>query len=267
MGAASFAPRQALLAAFLAVTLWLAGSTKLAEAEFFSWSPPYLKALPGLKLSAEARTQPVIAAPAAAPDALLRSVTAEVLAILKRDFEAGNVSKLTELVEERILPYFDFPHMTKIAMGRNWALASPEQQSALVAQFRTLLVRTYSLALASYRDQVVEYLPLRAAAGDTEVTVRSTVKRPGAERLTIDYDMEKTEAGWIVYDIKVAGVSLVITYRASFAAEVRESGVAGLIKSLSDRNRQNESRSGANPGGVLPLLVYAVLCLAGTRIA
>lgn len=238
--AVSHAPRRAVLASFLVTALWLAVSPKLAEGE--AWTPP-----------------PALAAPAVptpvGPDALLRTVTEEVLALLKRDLEAGNATKLTDLVEAKILPFFDFAHMTKIAMGRNWALASPEQQSALVAQFRILLVRTYSMALASYRDQVVEYLPLRAAAADTDVTVRSTVKRTGAERLTIDYDMEKTKAGWNVYDIKVAGVSLVITYRASFATEVRENGVAGLIKSLADRNRQNDSQSRAGQTAIVPLLI------------
>jgi phospholipid transport system substrate-binding protein len=226
MQKSDFSPRGAVLASFLAATLWLAGGSQLAEAD--------LLALP-------------VAAPPSgvAPDVLLRTVTADVLAILKRDAEAGDVTKITELVEAKILPFFDFAQMTRIAMGRNWSAASPEQQSALVAQFRTLLVRTYSMSLVSYRDQVVEYLPLHAGAGDTDVTVRSTVKRPGAERMTIDYDMEKTRAGWTVYDVKVAGVSLVVTYRASFAAEVRDNGVPGLIKVLTERNRQNQSRPGA----------------------
>jgi hypothetical protein len=160
-----FSPTGAVLASFLAATLWLAGGSQLAEADLLAL--------------------PVAAPPSSmAPDVLLRTVTADVLAILKRDAEAGDATKITELVEAKILPFFDFAQMTRIAMGRNWSAASPEQQSALVAQFRTLLVRTYSMSLASYRDQVVEYLPLHARAGDTDVTVRSTVKRPGAERMT-----------------------------------------------------------------------------------
>ena len=115
------------------------------------------------------------------------------------------------------------------------------QQEALTAEFRTLLVRTYSVALSNYRDQLIEYLPLRAASGDTEVTVRSTVRRPGAERLTIDYEMEQTLSGWKVYDIKIAGVSMIINYRATFADEIRESGVDGLIKSLAAKNMQTRS--------------------------
>lgn len=179
-----------------------------------------------------------------APDVLLNAVTSEVIAILKRNqaLQTGNPANVAELVETRILPHFDFARMTRIAVARNWRLASPGQQTALTAEFKTLLVRTYSTALSSYRDQVIEYKPLRAAPGDTEVTVKSEIKQPGTERMTIDYNMEKTPAGWKVYDIKVAGVSLVTTYRDTFAGKVRDGGVDGLIKSLADKNRQGDSR-------------------------
>jgi len=174
-----------------------------------------------------------------APDVLLNAVTSEVIAILKRNqaLQTGSPAKIAELIETRILPHFDFARMTRIAVARNWRLASPEQQQALTAEFKILLVRTYSTALSSYRDQMIEYKPLRAAPGDTEVTVKSEIKQPGTERMTIDYDMEKTPAGWQVYDIKVAGISLVTTYRETFAGKVRDGGVDGLIKSLSDKNR------------------------------
>jgi len=128
--------------------------------------------------------------------------------------------------------------MTRIAVARNWRLATPEQQEALTLEFKTLLVRTYSIALSSYRDQVIEYKPLRLTPDATEVTVRSDVRQSGKERLTIDYDMEKTPAGWKVYDIKIAGVSLVTTYRDTFAGKVRDGGIEGLIRALSDKNRQ-----------------------------
>jgi phospholipid transport system substrate-binding protein len=179
-------------------------------------------------------------APAAAPpDVLMRSVTTEVLAILKQDAAAGQPTDVARLVESKILPLFDFEHMTRIAAARHWWAASAEQQAALVTQFRTLLVRTYSSALSSYRDEGVEYKPLRLASGETDVLVKSVVRRPGAEPLTIDYDMERTPAGWKVYDVKIAGVSMVLTYRETFAAAVRSSGINGLIKSLTDKNRQN----------------------------
>jgi phospholipid transport system substrate-binding protein len=174
------------------------------------------------------------------PDVLMSGVTTEVIAILKRDAAAGEPTDVVRLVETKILPLFDFQHMTRIAVARNWRLASPAQQAALVAHFRTLLVRTYSSALSTYRDEEIEYKPLRFAPGETDVLVRSAVRRRGAETLTLDYDMESTEAGWKVYDVKIAGVSLVITYREAFAAAVRAGGIDGLIKQLSDKNGQNE---------------------------
>jgi len=183
---------------------------------------------------------PFSLAQAVAPDVLLNAVTSEVIAIIRqdKDIQAGDPAKVADLVETRILPLFDFTRMTRIAVARNWRLATPEQQKALTLEFKTLLVRTYSTALSSYRDQVIEYKPLRVAPDATEVTVRSDVQQSGAERLTIDYDMEKTPAGWKVYDIKIAGVSLVTTYRGTFASKVRDGGIEGLIKSLSDKNRQ-----------------------------
>ena len=183
---------------------------------------------------------PFSLAQAVAPDVLLNAVTSEVIAIIRqdKDIQAGDPAKVADLVETRILPLFDFTRMTRIAVARNWRLATPEQQKALTLEFKTLLVRTYSTALSSYRDQVIEYKPLRVAPDATEVTVKSDVQQSGAERLTIDYDMEKTPAGWKVYDIKIAGVSLVTTYRGTFAGKVRDGGIEGLIKSLSDKNRQ-----------------------------
>jgi phospholipid transport system substrate-binding protein len=175
-----------------------------------------------------------------APDVLLKEVTTEVLAIIRQDgdIRAGSPEKLAELVETRILPHFNFTRMTRIAVARNWRLASLEQQQALTTEFKTLLVRTYSTALSGYRNHVIEYKPLRAAAEATEVTVKSDVQQSGRERMTIDYDMEKTPAGWKIYDIKIASVSLVTTYRDTFASRVRDGGIDGLIKSLADKNRQ-----------------------------
>ena len=177
---------------------------------------------------------------------LVKGVTQEVLAIIKQDKEiqAGNQKKTVALVEEKVLPHFNFTRMTALAMGPNWRKASPEQQKALVEQFQTLLVRTYSAALSSYRNQVIDFKPLRAAAADADVLVRSEVKQPGAEPVSIDYSMEKTPGGWKVYDVVVGGVSLVTTYRDTFANEVRENGIDGLIKSLADKNRRLETKNG-----------------------
>ncbi len=181
-----------------------------------------------------------------APDELVRTVTQDVISVVKGDkaIQAGDRKKTIALVEEKVLPHFNFTRMTALALGVNWRKATPEQQKAVVDEFRTLLVRTYSSALSAYRDQVIEVLPPRAKQGDTEVAVRSVVKQPGGEPVTIDYSMEKTPAGWKVYDVAVGGVSLVTTYRDAFANEVRNGGIDGLIKSLAEKNRQLEMKRG-----------------------
>jgi len=189
-----------------------------------------------------------LAAPATAqelaPDALVKAISADVLAAIRqdKDIRAGNPKKIASLVETKILPHFDFAHTTRIAMGANWRRANPEQREQLVLEFRTLLVRTYSSALANYSDQVIEFKPLRAQAGEAQVTVKSEVRQSGAQAVSIDYEMEKTPSGWKIYDVKISGVSLAVTYRDSFAEEVRNHGIDGLIDLLSGKNRENEAR-------------------------
>jgi len=180
-----------------------------------------------------------------APDALIKRVSEEVITTIRqdKDLQAGNPAKMQALVEAKILPHFDFRRTTQIALGAHWRRATPEQQEELVREFRTLLVRTYSGTLASYRDQAIEFKPLRARPDDTEVTVRSHVKQPGTEPLAIEYDMEKGGSGWKVYDVRVGGMSLVATYRSAFAEEVRNRGIEGLIALLSSKNRQNGAKA------------------------
>lgn len=184
-----------------------------------------------------------------APDALIKRISDEVINIIKqdKDIKAGDRSKINELVEAKVLPHFNFTRMTALAMGRNWPKASPAQQKALITEFHTLLVRTYSGALSAYKNEVIEFKPLRAAAGDTDVTVKTQVRRPGSEPVSIDYDMEKTPSGWKVYDVAVGGVSLVTNYRESFNAEIRDGGVDGLIKTLVSKNRSLEAQAGTKP--------------------
>lgn len=189
---------------------------------------------------------PATAQDAQAPDALVKDVTQDVIAIVKqdKDIQSGNTKKTVALVEQKVLPHFNFTRMTALAMGINWRKATPDQQKLLIDEFRMLLVRTYSTALTSYRNQTIDFKPLRAQPADTDVTVRSEVRQSGAEAVTIDYSMEKTPSGWKVYDVVVGGVSLVTTYRETFANEVRNAGVDGLIKTLSDKNRQLQAKSG-----------------------
>jgi phospholipid transport system substrate-binding protein len=174
-----------------------------------------------------------------APDALARSVTDEVLAIVRadKDIQSGNQKKVLELVEAKVVPHFNFGRMTQLAMGRNWRDASAEQQRRLVEEFRQLLVRTYTAAFTQYRNQTVEYRRPRMAAADTEVVVQSLIRQPSGQPVAVDYSMEKTEAGWKVYNVKIEGVSMVENYRSTFNTEVQKSGIDGLIKSLADKNR------------------------------
>ena len=174
-----------------------------------------------------------------APDALVRSISEDVLSAIRHDkaVQAGDTRTVTALVEARVLPHFDFRRTTQIALGLHWRHATPEQQEELTREFRTLLVRTYSGALASYRDQAIEYRPLRMRPGDSEVTVRTLVRQSGAEPIVIEYDMERAALDWKVYDVRVSGISLVATYRSSFAEEVRNHGIDGLIQTLAAKNR------------------------------
>lgn len=174
------------------------------------------------------------------PDALAKSVTDEVLAIVRadKDLQSGNRKKVLELVESKILPHFNFTRMTQLAMGRNWRQASPEQRKVLVVEFRTLLVRTYTAAFTQYRNETIDYRPARMKPGDTDAVVQSFVHRPGAQPVAVDYSMEKTSDGWKVYNVKIEGVSLVETYRNTFNTEVQKSGVDGLIRTLTERNRE-----------------------------
>lgn len=182
-----------------------------------------------------------------APDVLIRTIAEDVIATIRQDSRLSeNPARVAALVEAKVLPHFDFAHTTRIAMGANWRRATPEQQERLMLEFRALLVRTYSGALLNFRDQSVDVKPLRAKPEDTRVTVRSEVRQPGSQPMSIDYDMEKTAEGWKVFDVKIAGASLAATYRDTFAEVVRNQGVDGLIELLSGKNRQN----GAKPAPV-----------------
>jgi phospholipid transport system substrate-binding protein len=173
-----------------------------------------------------------------APDVLVRTVTLEVVDLISKDKEIkGNKARLIEVIEAKVLPHFNFAAMTGLAMGQSWNKASGEQKKRLTEEFRTLLVRTYASALAVFSEQKLDFRPLRAKPTDTDVMVNVRVMQPGAQPVAIDYAMEKTAAGWKVYDVMVGGVSLVANYRTEFNNVVREAGVDGLIKNLQGKNR------------------------------
>lgn len=178
-----------------------------------------------------------------APDALVKRVSGELLDLVRtdKDLASGNQRKVVEVAEAKVLPHFDFERMTRLAVGRNWAQATPEQKQSLVKEFRTLLVRTYSSSLSAYRNQTIEVKPTKMAAQDKDTTVRTAVIQPGGPPIPIDYAMEKTDKGeWKVYDVVVDGVSLVTTYRSSFNEQIQKGGIDGLVKTLADRNRSPE---------------------------
>ena len=174
-----------------------------------------------------------------APDAMVKRVAQDVLATVKADplIQAGNEARIRDVVEAKLLANFDFTRMTALAMGKNWRSATPEQQKRLTDEFRGLLVRTYSGALSQYRNETIDYKPLRMNPGDTDVTVRTAVIRASGAPVQIDYSMEKKADAWKSYDVVVGGVSLVTNYRDEFNEQIRNGGVDGLIKTLADRNR------------------------------
>ena len=179
-------------------------------------------------------------APAAAPDAMVRDLSNEVLNAIKADkaLKSGDTGRAQKLVDEKVLPYTDFQKMTQLSVGPGWRNATPEQRAALTREFRTLLVRTYSGALSQVSDHKVELRPFRAQPTDTDVIVRTQVVASRGDPIQLDYRLEKGDGGWKIYDINILGVWLVENYKSQFSSEVNASGIDGLIKTLSERNQQ-----------------------------
>ncbi len=179
-----------------------------------------------------------------APDVLVRNTAQDVLEVVKADksIQSGNQKKLLDLVEAKVLPHFDFERMTRLTAGKAWRTATPEQRTALVNEFRTLLVRTYTAAFSRYQDQSVDVKPLRMQPGDDEVTVRTLIVKPGQPSIAVDYEMEKTDSGWKVFDLSVEGASLISTYRGTFAEQIQQGGFDGLIKNLAEKNKANAGK-------------------------
>lgn len=173
-----------------------------------------------------------------APDALIKNTVDEVIGIIKqdKDIQAGDPKKINALVDAKVLPHFDFTRMTQLAVGRYWRTATPEQKQALVTEFRDMLVRTYTKVFTVYRDQSVEMKPFRMAPDDTEVTVKTVIIKAGTQPIPVDYEMEISPDGWKVFDISIEGVSMVMSYRGTFASEIQAGGIDGLIKTLSNKN-------------------------------
>jgi phospholipid transport system substrate-binding protein len=181
-----------------------------------------------------------------APDVLVQKVSTEVLDIVRsdKDIQNGNTQKVIDLVDKKVLPHFNFQHMTALAVGKDWKKASPQQQQQLTQEFKTLLVRTYANALTGYKNQKLVYKPFKMAPADTDVLVRTEVLQPGSKPVQLDYSLEKLEAGWKVYDMTVAGISLVTNYRDQFAQEVRNGGIDGLVATIAAKNKSLDTTAG-----------------------
>ncbi len=178
------------------------------------------------------------AAELVAPDEMIKHTATEVLEIIRKDkdIQAGDKQKVKDLIESKILPQFDFTRMTRLAVGRFWNQATPAQQQELTNEFRSLLIRTYSASLNSYKDQKIDYKPLKITPADTDVVVKTAIQQSNGRAIPIDYTVIKTPASWKIYDISVDGVSLVVNYRSSFAHEIQQGGIPKLISTLQAKN-------------------------------
>jgi phospholipid transport system substrate-binding protein len=172
------------------------------------------------------------------PEELVRKVTTDVLEAVKSDpkLQAGDRRKTLALAEQKVLPHVDFQEAARLAAGKSWQSATPEQQQRITSEFRSMLIRIYSNAIDVYRGQTMKVLPVRMAPNATEVTVRNQYLREGRPPVPVEYAMKKTPEGWKIYDIVIEGVSLVLTYRAEFEQISRTSGIDGLIRRLQEKN-------------------------------
>lgn len=204
-----------------------------------------MKKMFGLLLALMLAT-PAWAAEVATPEMQIKDITSAVLDIIHNDPDLqknGDPGVAIQEIDKKVLqPHFNFRHMTSLGMGKEWRKASPEQQETLVQEFKTLLVRTYSNALTIYKDPTVNYKPARYKSTDPEVMVRTQVLQDGIKPVDIDYNLEKQDNEWKVFDVVVAGVSLVTNYRQFFSQEVRNGGVEGAIKSLRVKNQTLEKK-------------------------
>lgn len=181
------------------------------------------------------------------PDELVKRTSEDVLATVKSDadIQAGDQAKIFALAEEKIVPNFNFDKVSRLVLGKNWTKATAEQKTAFQTEFRTLLIRTYATALSKYKNQTIEYKPLRMAEGANTASVKTAIVQPGGQPIAVDYSLEKKADAWKVYDIVIEGVSLVTNYRGQFAQEIRQNGIDSLIKKLGDKNKAAAAKNAA----------------------
>lgn len=174
-------------------------------------------------------------------DVFVKAIADDVLAIVKKDKEiqSGDQQKIFALAEEKILPHFNFEHVSRLVLGKNYSKASKDQQDAFQKEFRTLMLYTYASALSKYRNQTIEYKPMKDYPDDKQVVVKTLIIQPGGQPIGVDYTLEAIGDSWKVYDITIEGVSLVTNYRSQFSNEIRQGGMDGLIQKLADKNKDN----------------------------
>ena len=177
------------------------------------------------------------------PDELVRKTADDVISIIKqdKDIQAGDTNKIYKLAEEKILPYFDFERISRLVLGKAWRTATDDQKTQFKYEFKNLLLRTYAVALSKYKDQKIEYKPLRMKPTDEIVTVKTEIIQSGAQPIDVDYALAKQDNGWLVIDIIIEGVSLVTNYRSQFASEIKRNGMDSLIKELANKNKTNNN--------------------------
>jgi phospholipid transport system substrate-binding protein len=199
----------------------------------------YLGLLTSLVLSAGLVFGSATAVAEISADELVKRTAEDVMSTIKsdKDIQAGNQQKIFALAEEKILPNFDFDRVCRMVLGKNWKSATPEQQEVFQKEFRSLLLRTYASALSKYKNQVIEYKPLRAEPSAKNVSVKTQILQPGGQPIAVDYSLVKGDSGWKVYDIVIESVSLVTNYRSQFSNEIRTNGLDSLNKKLAEKNK------------------------------
>jgi phospholipid transport system substrate-binding protein len=182
------------------------------------------------------------------PDELVKRTAEDVLATVKndKDIQAGDQEKIFALAEQKIVPNFDFDKVSRMVLGKNWTIATPDQKTAFKAEFRTLLIRTYASALSKYKNQTIEYKPFRLVNDSDTASVKTQIVQPGGQPIAVDYTLEKLTDTWKVYDIVIEGVSLVTNYRGQFSQEIRQNGLDSLIKKLADKNKATQPKTASN---------------------
>lgn len=183
---------------------------------------------------------PQASAEAIPPDLLVKNTANEVLEIIKADPDVAHsdMNKIGKIVEEKIATKFDFDRMSQMVLGRSWKTASKSDQDQFIKEFKSLLVRTYSSALSKYKNQAIEYRPLKLDPSAVEVKVKTQILQPGSTAIPLEYSMEKVGDTWKVFDVVIDGVSLVTTYRGQFSEEAKQNGVNGVTQKLADKNNK-----------------------------